>query len=160
MDFKDVIGGGTIALGVIVSALGWFLGGYDGILTCVLIVMAVDVITGWMKAIYNKNISSRKGWRGILKKFAYLLVIGIVSIIDIHVLNIHGALRYAFLIWMIGNDGFSIVENLISMDVKLPNKLTLIFELMQKRIDDIEIPKLEEEATNENEAKQSSEMQK
>lgn len=143
MDIKDFIGGGSVLMGIIISGIGWFLGGYDGILLCVVLFMVIDVITGYMQAMYNSNFSSYKGWKGLIKKVAYLLVVGIVSIIDTQILHVHGALRYAILLWMIGNDGFSIIENLLRMDIKLPVKLTQIFEIMQKRIDDIEIPETE-----------------
>ena len=55
---------------IIVTALGgfmgWFLGGLDGFLYALIILVVADYITGIMCAIVDKELSSEIGYRGIL----------------------------------------------------------------------------------------------
>lgn len=153
MDLKDAISGSSFGIGIIVSGVGWFFGGYDGVLASVMIFMVIDVITGYLSAAYTNSMSSKKGFRGILKKFSYLLIIGVVSIIDTQILNLHGALRYGMLLWLIGNDGLSILENMAKMDVKLPEKLKEVLEIMQKRVDDVNVSTINLEKDNDEDEK-------
>ena len=57
---------------IIVTALGgfigWFLGGLDGFLYALIILVVADYITGIMCAIVDKELSSEIGYRGIFKK--------------------------------------------------------------------------------------------
>ena len=62
---------------IIVTALGgfigWFLGGLDGFLYALIILVVADYITGIMCAIVDKELSSEIGYRGIFKKVYMLL---------------------------------------------------------------------------------------
>ena len=49
--------------------LGYFVGGLDGLLTALIILMVLDYITGVMCAIIDKKLSSAVGFRGILLLF-------------------------------------------------------------------------------------------
>ena len=57
---------------VAVTALGgwfgYFIGGVDGFMTALIILMALDYITGIMCVIVDKKLSSSIGFKGIFKK--------------------------------------------------------------------------------------------
>ena len=62
--------------------LGWFLGGFDGLLYALVAFVAVDYITGVMCAISDKNLSSSVGFKGICRKVLIFTLVGIgVSIL-------------------------------------------------------------------------------
>ncbi|WP_456151116.1 phage holin family protein [Caldibacillus debilis] len=46
--------------------MGWLLGGLDGFLYALIILVVADYITGIMCAIVDKELSSEIGYRGIL----------------------------------------------------------------------------------------------
>ena len=48
--------------------LGYFIGGVDGMMITLIVLMALDYITGVMCAIMNKKLSSTIGFKGICKK--------------------------------------------------------------------------------------------
>ena len=55
----------------ILTTFVYLVGGFDIALQSLLIVMVIDYLTGIASAIYNKNLSSKLGFKGILKKFGY-----------------------------------------------------------------------------------------
>ena len=48
--------------------LGYFLGGYDGLLYALVVFMVADYLTGVMCAINDQKLSSLVGFRGICRK--------------------------------------------------------------------------------------------
>ena len=57
---------------IVTGALSTLLGGWDMILEILLIVMALDYITGVVSAFKQKSVSSNKGYMGLVKKRRYL----------------------------------------------------------------------------------------
>ena len=60
---------GDILYSLSIGAMIYLIGGKDDILTGLLLFMIFDYITGWIKAIKNKDLNSKKAVYGILKKF-------------------------------------------------------------------------------------------
>ena len=56
---------------VILTTIVYLLGGVDIALQSLLIVIVIDYLTGIASAIYNKELSSKVGFKGIIKKFSY-----------------------------------------------------------------------------------------
>ena len=44
--------------------------------------MIIDYVTGVSSAIYNKELSSKIGFKGILKKMIYLCIVAVAVIVD------------------------------------------------------------------------------
>ena len=55
--------------------LGYFLGGYDGLLYALVVFMVVDYITGVMCAVSDKKLSSAVGFKGICRKVLILMLV-------------------------------------------------------------------------------------
>lgn len=109
-------------ISVILTFLIYLLGGLDIALKSLLIVIVIDYATGILSAIYNKQINSKVGFRGILKKFSYLLIIALSVIID-NILGQSGTIRTLVIYFFVANDGISILENVAEMNIPLPPKL-------------------------------------
>jgi toxin secretion/phage lysis holin len=122
----------TNGLSFIITTLSYFLGGFDLALKSLLIVMVIDYITGISSAIYNKKLSSKIGIKGIIKKFSYLLVIGLSVVID-NLTGQNGIIRSLVIYCFVANDGLSIVENMAELDIKLPQKLIDSLEQIKKK---------------------------
>ena len=56
-------------MSVILTTFIYLLGGVDVALQCLLVMIILDYISGIASAIYNKNLDSKIGLKGILKKF-------------------------------------------------------------------------------------------
>lgn len=122
----------TNGLSFIITCLAYFLGGFDLALKSLLIVMVIDYITGVSSAIYNKRLSSKFGIKGIIKKFSYLLVIGLSVVID-NLTGQNGIIRSLVIYCFVANDGLSILENIAELDIKLPQKLIDSLEQLKKK---------------------------
>lgn len=99
-------------------------------LVFILILMAIDILTGFIQAYTNHNLKSGKMSTGLLKKFALLLVL--VAIVPLTVV-LPGIVSVTVIISVytleMGNEFLSIVENLSKIGVG-----TNIFEPIMKRL--------------------------
>ena len=119
-------------LSVILTISVYLLGGFDIALQSLLIVIVIDYLTGIASAIYNKELSSKTGFKGIIKKFCYLLVVSLSVVID-NLLGQSGLIRSLVIYFFVANDGLSIIENMAKMNVKLPEKLIDALEQIKKK---------------------------
>lgn len=117
---------------VILTTFVYLVGGFDIAIQSLLIVIAIDYLTGIASAIYNKNLSSRIGLKGIIKKFCYLLVVALSVVID-NLLGQSGLIRNLVIYFFVANDGLSIIENMAEMNIKLPQKLIDALEQIKKK---------------------------
>ena len=122
----------TDVISEILTFFIYILGGWDIALQSLIIVICIDYITGIASAIYNKNLSSKTGLRGILKKFCYLLVVALSVVID-KLLGNSGLIRSLVIYFFVANDGLSIVENMAEMNIKLPKKLIETLEQIKNK---------------------------
>lgn len=119
-------------LSVILTTIIYLLGGFDIALQSLLIVMIVDYLTGIASAIYNKELSSKIGFKGIIKKFSYLCVVALSVVID-NLTGQGGLIRTLVIYFFVANDGLSIIENMTEMGIKLPQKLIDSLEQIRKK---------------------------
>lgn len=104
------------------EAARFFLFGEVKFLHLLLLLMALDIITGVFKAWKNENLWSRKSLFGYARKVLVLVVIILANVID-QILGLQGAVTYATVLFYIANEGLSILENLAQVGVLVPNNL-------------------------------------
>jgi len=134
-------------LGVIAGVGGFLsqmLGGWDMLLQVLIVIMAVDVITGWIVAgIFHKSpktetgaLDSKIGFKGLFKKFSVLLLILVATQLD---KAIGGSFsRTAVILFFCGNEGLSILENLALMGIEYPAFLKNALEALKKDDNNVE----------------------
>ncbi len=113
--------------------LGWFLGGCDGLLYALIAFAIIDYTSGVMCAVYDKNLSSEIGAKGIFKKVLIFLLVGIGHIIDTHVIGNGSVLRTAVIFFYLSNEGVSILENAAHLGLPIPEKLKGVLEQLHDR---------------------------
>ena len=123
--------------------LGYFLGGYDGLLYALIVFMVVDYITGVMCAIVDKKLSSAVGFKGICRKVLILMLVGIANLLDVQVIGTGSVLRTAVIFFYLSNEGVSLLENAAHLGLPIPEKLKAILAQLHNRE---ETPKAEEGA--------------
>ena len=77
--------------------------------------MAIDYITGLMQGIYNKNLNSEIGFRGLIRKVYFLLLVGAVYMFE----NLTFGTRHladGVAISFVAMELLSIVENGVRMN--------------------------------------------
>ncbi|MBQ4569247.1 MAG: phage holin family protein [Ruminococcus sp.] len=118
-----------------IAAAGGFvakaLGGIDPLLTTLVTLIILDYVTGFIRAIYKKELSSSKGFRGIIKKVFILLTVGLsVSLQNVVPQGI--PLREITVLFFISNEGISILENTAGI-IPLPKKLRSVLALIEEK---------------------------
>ena len=112
-----------IAITALGGWLGYFLGGMDGLMIALIVLMSLDYVSGVMCAIIDKKLSSAVGFKGICKKVFILMLVGVAHIIDLHVVGTGSALRGAVICFYMSNEGLSLLENAAHIGLPIPDKL-------------------------------------
>lgn len=102
---------------------GWFLGGLDGFLYALIILVIADYVTGIMCAIVDKELSSEIGYRGIFKKVLIFMLVGVGHMIDTNLIGDGSVLRTAIIFFYCSNEGISMLENASRLGLPIPEKL-------------------------------------
>ena len=112
-----------IAITALGGWLGYFLGGMDGLMIALIVLMTLDYVSGVMCAIVDRKQSSAVGFKGICKKVFILMLVGVAHIIDLHVVGTGSALRGAVICFYMSNEGLSLLENAAHIGLPIPDKL-------------------------------------
>lgn len=131
-------------VGTVIAILTMFLGEHWYLFAVFLLLNVIDWITGWMKSRINRKENSVKGWKGVLKKMGYwmmiffsflissgLIEIGTVIGIDLGITTILG---WFVLASLIVNEARSIVENFVESGYNVPEILISGLEVADKLV--------------------------
>lgn len=114
-------------------------------LVILVIMMVIDYITGMVSAWINKDLSSREGIIGIVKKICYMALVAVAMGVDwliycgISAAKITAAYDMWFgllvAIWLIINEMISVLENLSRIGVPMPLFLTKAVKKLKITVD-------------------------
>ncbi len=135
--FKNII---LLVLAAIGTGIAEALGGWDSAMTTLIIIMLADYLTGIMiAAIWRRSpkseggaLESRAGFKGLCRKIMILLAVLIGNQIDV-LLHSPGVVRTIVILFFIGNEGISVVENFGIMGVPLPDIVRKSFEQLRAK---------------------------
>lgn len=111
----------SVAGGVIGGFLAYWLGGWDTLLKTIVFLAVLDYITGVIKAIYHKKLSSEIGFKGLLKKIVMFIVIAVSYAIQ-GLMGGKVPLREVVIMFYIANEALSLLENAAEF-IPVPDKL-------------------------------------
>lgn len=111
----------SIVVGLAGGFLCQWLGGYDVILKALIALVILDYVTGVLKAIYTKTLSSAVGFKGLIRKIVIFIVIATAVIVQM-IVGDAIPLREITIIFFLCNEGISLLEN-ASEFVPIPEKL-------------------------------------
>ncbi|TKO88594.1 phage holin family protein [Enterococcus faecalis] len=123
----------TMLLSIFGGIVVRLLGGLDQLLDVFLFLIIVDFITGWIKAIATKELSSRIGMLGIAKKVTMLFVVAVAVRVE-KVVGNNLPIREMVLIFYIANEGLSFFENIATF-ITMPKKLKELFIQLKNKDD-------------------------
>lgn len=127
----------AITGGIVGGFLCKIFGGYDILLKALIVFIILDYITGVLKAIYTKTVSSQTGFKGLIRKFLILIVVVVAVTIE-GVLGDAIPIREITITFFLCNEGISLLEN-ASEFIPIPEKLKSIFiQLRDKNTHDNE----------------------
>ena len=131
-------------LGTIIAILTMVFGEHWFIFALFLLLNVADWLTGWMKSRINGVENSVAGWKGVLKKLGYWLMIivafaiaaGLIEIgkvINID-LGITTLLGWFVLASLIVNEARSILENFVEAGYDVPTVLTKGLQVADQKL--------------------------
>ncbi|MBD9912712.1 phage holin family protein [Enterococcus faecalis] len=123
----------TMLLSIFGGIVVRLLGGLDQLLDVFLFLIIVDFITGCIKAIATKELSSRIGMLGIAKKVTMLFVVAVAVRVE-KVVGNNLPIREMVLIFYIANEGLSFFENIATF-IPMPKKLKELFIQLKNKDD-------------------------
>ena len=134
MPIKIFILSGVACVGAAITSL---LGGWNGAMTTLVILMLIDYVTGILVAgVFHASpkssggaLSSAVGFKGICRKFVILLIVVVACRVDL-LLNTT-IIRDATCIGFCVNELLSITENAGLMGIPLPRKLVEAIEVLK-----------------------------
>ena len=114
-------------IGGIVSLIFLITGGEDKMMSCLIILMTIDYLTGVAKAFIIEKVNSKAGFKGLLKKMVMICVIVLAYQIDLFVYT-KFAIKSLTVGILISNEGLSILENASICGIPIPEKLKNMLE--------------------------------
>lgn len=109
------------------------------------IVMFIDYVTGMVSAYNHRELSSRKGLRGIFKKIGYFCLVAVGITTDYIIcsalssIGITSEVTMVFglivTIWLIINELISILENLTKLEVPIPDFLVKVISRLKNSVE-------------------------
>jgi len=126
--FKSIVAGAG-------AVTGYLYGGWDTLLQVLLIFVIVDYLTGIIAGGTNGKLSSKVGFRGILKKVLIFIIVAVAHWVDVAVGVALGEdvaiFRNATIFFYLANELLSITENAGEMGVPIPEKLMNAVEILK-----------------------------
>jgi len=128
-------------LALIGGAIANALGGWDGALKVLVIMMICDYITGLLVAgLWHKSpksdsgaLDSKAGFKGIVRKVMILLLVWVAASMDRY-LHVNFA-RVTVILFFVGNEGLSLLENIGLMGVPYPETMKNALEALRQQGD-------------------------
>lgn len=111
----------SIVFSFIGGFFSYWLGGWDVLMKTIVFLAVVDYITGLIRAVYLKELSSEIGFKGLLKKIVMFIVIAVAFVIQ-QMIGGTVPLREIVIMFYIANEAISLLEN-AAIFVPIPDKL-------------------------------------
>ena len=115
----------STVIGIVGGYFAAIFGQWDSILWALLVIMVLDCLTGVIKAIYTKTMSSEIGFKGLLKKITILIIVALSNVLQ-QITGDNVAIREIVIMFYVANEGISVLEN-----------VAVIYPRMLKAIKDI-----------------------
>ncbi|CAL7904628.1 Toxin secretion/phage lysis holin [Fusobacterium necrophorum subsp. funduliforme] len=128
---EKLLNGFIWIFGIFIGIIFYMTGGEDSAIKVILWAMVFDYISGIIKAIYVQNLSSKIGFKGIVKKIIILMIISAATKIDLllgtNLIKIN--VRFITICFYVANEIISMLENVQTLGVKVP---PFLFEILEQ----------------------------
>lgn len=122
----------SLSVATVATVVTWLIGAWDTALIVLVLFMALDYITGVIRAYINKNLSSSVGLIGIARKSLIFIVL-IVSVLLDRLLNSETwVFRTLVAYFYIANEGISLLENCVGLGLPIPERLKEALEQLKE----------------------------
>jgi toxin secretion/phage lysis holin len=131
------------ALAAVAGAVLGLFGEWNEMLTILVVMMALDYLTGWIVAWCGRSpktegggLSSKVGFIGLAKKGLIILIVLVATLLDHAIGKGTVVFQSSMVLYYIANEGLSILENAALLGVQFPAKLQRALEAMREKEED------------------------
>lgn len=125
----------TSIIGGSMAWIGYLVGGIDHLIKALVIFMVIDYTLGFMVSLVFKKTESKKMFKGLIKKTAMCLMV--IAAVQLDTATESGNfMRNAMILFLIGMEGISMIENLGKLGIRVPKFLANAFTQLQMDNDD------------------------
>ncbi|MGG3841811.1 phage holin family protein [Anoxybacillus kestanbolensis] len=117
----------AVALGAVV---GYLFGESTGLLLALFWMVVIDYVSGLAAGYTEKTLSSKIGFKGIIKKVMIFIMVALAHQVD-SALGTRNMFRDATIVFYMANELLSIFENAGRMGVPVPDRLTQAVEVLK-----------------------------
>jgi toxin secretion/phage lysis holin len=97
-------------------------GAWDQLMTALVILMALDVVTGFLRAFIQQELSSKESFRGMAKKVLIFVLLAVAVQVDV-LTGLNGTTRHLVAVFYCASEGLSILENSVAAGMPAPEVL-------------------------------------
>ena len=116
-----------------ITAAGYqILGVWNEVMTALVILIILDVVTGFLRACIQQELSSKESFRGIAKKVMIFALIAVAYQID-SITGLDGVTRNVVAVFYCASEGLSVVENSIAAGMPAPGFLKDALKQLNER---------------------------
>ena len=112
----------STVIGIVGGYFAAIFGRWDSILWALLVIMVLDCLTGVIKAIYTKTMSSEIGFKGLLKKITILIIVALSNVLQ-QITGDNVAIREIVIMFYVANEGISVLENVVVIYPRMPKAI-------------------------------------
>lgn len=109
--------------GAMLGAVLWLFGGWTEAMWVLLALMGLDVLSGLVRAVDQKDLSSDVMLHGGAKKVMVWVLVGLAASVDRLALDLDCILRNVVVLFYCGAEGLSILENAAAVGLGIPDPL-------------------------------------
>lgn len=110
---------GTAGIG---AFIGYVLGGWSVLLQVLIFLIVIDQLSGLFASYFEGTLSSKVGFKGIMKKVTILFVVAVAHFLD-RIFGTGDTIRDASIFFYLGNELLSFIENVGRIGIPLPPQL-------------------------------------
>ena len=126
----------TAVLAGILAVIFAIFGGWTAAMTTLVILIGLDIASGFTRGYVQRVLSSKESYRGIGKKLLILIAVALAAQLDTLVGDAN-LLRDAVVVFYCASEGLSIVENLVAAGLPVPEQLrAALVQLNGKKFED------------------------
>jgi toxin secretion/phage lysis holin len=120
MTMKELSWKGVIGALVAIGARIW--GAWDQLMAALVILMVLDVVTGFLRAFIQQKLSSKESFYGIIKKVLIFCMLAVAVQVDA-LTGLDGWARTAVGAFYCASEGLSVIENSVAAGIPAPQFL-------------------------------------
>lgn len=121
--------------------IGFLFGAWTPLMAALLVFIALDLVTGFMKGIYKKELRSRKMLQGGIHKMSIFIMVIVANMMDMAMFAGVPVVKGAVITYYMAMEGLSILENLGAMNFPIPAFIKENLELLKNKGSKIDVLK-------------------